>query len=181
MTQYTIPLGRGAKYGVIEVDDSRFNDEVSEYLWLYGIRQVLNDAMATKTDTKTGEDLTEAEIREKAEKRLTALYEGTLRQRGESIEPLDPVEAVAFGEVRKAITAQLKADGEWKDIPKGTRNVMMFVLNRMLAKAGMTETDEESAIRAILDSDPSFMRDAKRVVDSRGKREVAITSLLRKG
>jgi len=179
MTQYTIPLGRGAKYGIIEVDDSRFNDEVSEYLWLYGIRQVLNDAMATKTD-KDGADLSDAEIREKAEKRLLALYEGTLRQRGESVEPLDPVEAVAFGEVRKAITAQLKADGEWKDIPKGTRNVMMFVLNRMLAKNGMLETDEESAIRAILASDPSFMRDAKRVVDSRGKREVAITSLLRK-
>ena len=179
MTQYTIPLGRGAKYGVIEVDDSRFNDEVSEYLWLYGIRQVLNDAMATKTD-KDGADLSDAEIREKAEKRLLALYEGTLRQRGESVEPLDPVEAVAFGEVRKAITAQLKADGEWKDIPKGTRNVMMFVLNRMLAKNGMLETDEESAIRAILASDPSFMRDAKRVVDSRGKREVTITSLLRK-
>ena len=180
MTQYTIPLGRGAKYGVIEVDDSRFNAEVEEYLWLYGIRQVLNDAMATKTD-KDGNELSDAAIREKAENRLAALYEGTLRQRGESIEPLDPVEAVAFGEVRKAITAQLKADGEWKDIPKGTRNVMMFVLNRMLAKAGMAETDEESAIRAILDSDPSFMRDAKRVVDSRGKREVAITSLLRKG
>lgn len=179
MTIYTIPLGRGAKYGTIDVDDSRFNTEVEEYLWLYGIRQVLNDAMATKTD-KDGNELSEPEIRAKAEHRLQALYDGTLRQRGESIEPLDPVEAIAWGEVRKAIISQLKVDGEWKDIPKGTRNVMMFVLNRMMAKAGMPEADEESIITTVLKDDPSFMRDAKRVVDARSKRESVVGSLLRK-
>jgi hypothetical protein len=180
MATYTIPLGRGAKYGTIEVDDSRFNAEVEEYLWLYGIRQVLNDAMATKKD-KDGEDLSDADIRDKAEKRLQALYDGTLRQRGESSEPLDPIEAIAWGEVRKAITAQLKAEGEWKDIPKGTRNVMMFVLNRMGAREGISEREEEDVINAVLDSDPSFRRDAKRVVDSRGKREAGVlTSLLKK-
>lgn len=89
----TVPLGRKAKFGTLDVDMTKFPKHVIDYLMAYGVRQSLNDAMADKSD-KDGNDLTDAEIVAKAERRLANLYAGLLRQRTyDKDEPLDPFEA----------------------------------------------------------------------------------------
>jgi hypothetical protein len=48
-TTITIPLGRvtdgTAKYGTLNVDTSRFAQHVHDHVYVYGLRQILNDAM----------------------------------------------------------------------------------------------------------------------------------------
>jgi hypothetical protein len=171
-----LPLGRGSKYGTMEVDCSRFNDEVNAFIYVYGLRQIINDAMATKTDSE-GNELSDAEIVAKAQKRLDNLYEGVIRTRGESSEPTDPVEALAWGEAKKTMEALLRKADQWKDIPKGTRNRLMFVLNRARVVAGHEEIDEESAINTFLEKNPAIRRRAKQQYDAREKMAETLVDL----
>jgi hypothetical protein len=168
----TLPLGRGAKYGTMEVDLTRFNDEVNHFVYIYGLRQIINDAMATKVDSNDF-PLSDAEIVAKAQKRLDNLYEGVIRTRGDSSEPADPVEALAWQEAKKSMEAKLRSADQWKDIPRGTRNRLMFVLNRARVAAGHPEIDEESAISTFLDKNPDIRADAKRTIAKREKRVMA--------
>lgn len=91
----TIPLGRNAIAGTMKVDTTRFAPHVHLHNYEYGIRQLINDAMANKKD-EDGNFLPADQIVAKAQKRLDTLYSGELRARGESGEPIDPVEAEAY-------------------------------------------------------------------------------------
>lgn len=144
----TVPLGRGAKYGHMDIELGRFNEYVHEYVYMYGLRQVLNDAMATKTDGD-GKALSDEEIVAKATKRLENLYAGVLRSRSEG-EPSDPFEAECYREAKRTIDAQLRSKGLYKDLPKGTKDKFMFVVNRLRAGMGKGEIDEAAYIVTVL-------------------------------
>src|SRR5678815_241265 len=126
----TIPLGRNSVYGTIDIDVERLPHNALEYIAMYGFKQVINDAMATKVD-KDGNDLTADEIAQKAHDKLSALYEGTLRMRGEAV-AADAYEAEAIRECKRFTIAFLTKKGLMKDIPPKTENRMMYALNRWL-------------------------------------------------
>jgi len=136
----TIPLGRNSVYGALDVQVAKLPDNALHYIWMYGLKQVLNDAMATKVDTD-GTALTDEQIANKAWNKIGALYDGTLRMRGEAV-AADAYEAEAIREAKRHTIAVLTKAGVMKNIPKGTENRMMFALNRELVKQGKPETTE---------------------------------------
>jgi hypothetical protein len=136
----TVSLGRNSVYGTLDVDVMRLPANAIEYVWHYGLKQVLNDAMATKTD-KEGNALENDAIAEKALNKLKALYEGNLRMRSEAV-AADAYEAEAIREAKRHTIAVLTKAGEMKNIPKGTEDRMMFALNRHLKSKGKPETTE---------------------------------------
>jgi hypothetical protein len=136
----TIPLGRNSVYGTLDIDVERLPHNALEYIWNYGLKQVLNDAMATKVD-KEGEPLSDSQVGQKAYEKLSALYEGTLRMRGEAV-AADAYEAEAIREAKRHTIAVFTKAGLMKNIPKGTENRMMFALNRELRAKGVPEITE---------------------------------------
>jgi hypothetical protein len=136
----TIPLGRNSVYGTLNIVVGQLPDNALEYIWSYGLKQVLNDAMATKVD-KDGNALSNEEIAAKALAKRDALYEGTIRMRGEAV-AADAYEAEAIREAKRHVIAVFSKNGLMKDIPKGTDNRMIYALNRHLASQGKPETTE---------------------------------------
>jgi hypothetical protein len=125
-TERVVPLGRGGKYGQLTVDCSRFADNVHEHVYNYGLRQILNDAIADKTDDD-GNDLGVEALVAKATKRLDTLYSGELRSRTAEREPIDPVEAVMHREARRKITTMAKATPEYA-ATKGEKDRVLATL-----------------------------------------------------
>lgn len=175
-TNFPVPLGRDGKYGQLTVDFSRFNLEVQDYIWAYGIRQILNDAIATKVD-KDGNDLSTSQLVEKAQAKLDAMYEGTVRMRGEASEPVDPVEQIAYREAKATLEKALRDGGLFKDFPKGTKNRFEFALNRARAASGKPEISEAEAIAQLIAADPSIMTQAKKTYADRQKKANAAADL----
>jgi hypothetical protein len=174
----TLPLGRNAAYGTLDVDTTRLPANATEYVWLYGLKQVINDAMATKVD-KDGKDLSAQEIADKADAKLQALYDGTLRMRGEST-PSDPYEAQAYREAKIYVVAALNKRGAMKSIPKDTKNRFMYAVNRELAKVGKPEMDEGAYLAMVLDGKQgaSIRERARRIVDERRDTELEMDDLI---
>lgn len=91
-----------AKVHSIEVDEAKFSDAVKEFIFAYGLKQLLNDAgSAGKTpDEKLA----------MGEKKLASLYEGTLRTARVGGGGKDPVAAemdrIAWEVLRAAIMGQ---------------------------------------------------------------------------
>jgi hypothetical protein len=162
----TVPLGRNAKFGALDVEAASFNPTVQQHIYEYGLRQILNDAMADKTDDD-GNPLPPDQIVAKAEKRLAALYAGELRVRnGSAAEPIDPVEREAFRMARELITKQFQALGIWPK--KGTDKFQQAVDARRVA------THSEPIVAADyiglwLERNPKVMVVAKRIVAERSK------------
>lgn len=142
----TIPLGRAGKYGTLEVETERFSAEIHDYIYAYGLRQVLNDAMAEKK-AEDGSALPDDEIVAKAQKRLDNLYAGVLRTRGES-EPFDPFEAECYRLAKANIEADFRKAGKMKDVPKGTKDRLLFVVNRELAAQGKAAVPDVATLVA---------------------------------
>jgi hypothetical protein len=108
----TVPLGRNGKYGSRDVSVAAFTADIHRYAYEYGLRQIVNDAMADKTDDD-GNALSPELIVAKADKRIDALMNGTIRQRaGGSAEPLDPVEAEAWRIVKADLVVMAKPFAE---------------------------------------------------------------------
>lgn len=163
-TQATVPLGRGGKFGEMTVDLTRFSRIVHDHVYLYGLRQILNDAMADKTD-EDGLPLPPDQIVAKAEKRLAALYAGELRVRGTSAEPFDPIEREAYRMAMNRITEQFKDLGIWPT--KGQDKFAKAVAARS-AQIGQEYT-VDAYIAAWLERNPKVMAAAKRIVAERNK------------
>lgn len=88
----------------LEIDVSRFNAETVSYLFMYGLRQCLNDAKAgEKSDNAVA----------MVEKRLERLYAGTMTERasGGASAPVDPVARIARGIAEKVIKSAMMAKG----------------------------------------------------------------------
>lgn len=144
----TVPLGRQSKgnppvYGTISVDTTRFPPEVQRHIYEYGLRQSLNDAMATKKD-KDGERLSRDEIIAKAHKRLANLYAGNLRAVASENESLDPKTMIVHNLLREALLAKWRADGVFGTFPKGTKNRFLFCANKSRAARGLPECETDA-------------------------------------
>lgn len=165
----TVPLGRAGKYGQMGVTVGLLPEHVRAYVFVYGLRQVLNDAMATKVD-EDGNALSADEIVAKAEKRLANLYDGTLRSRSSGdAEPIDPFDAECYRIVISDMQAILREGGKFKGLPKGTKDQLMFVVNRDRAAAGKAEIDRAELVKLYLagKNGKAVARRAKEALESR--------------
>lgn len=169
-----LPLGRASKYGSLDVEPERFPANVQTYIYTYGLRQVLNDAMADKTD-ENGDPLPADQIIAKAEKRLANMYAGELRaQRENSSEPADPIEAEAYKLAKQAMTDAYKAIGAW-DVPKGTKDRFAFVIARRRAERGLDELPANEAVKDAIEkflaapANAHIKKAAERIVEEREK------------
>jgi hypothetical protein len=145
----SIPLGRNAKYGHADVDVTRFVANVHQHIYDYGLRQLVNDAMADKTDDD-GNALPTDQIVAKAQKRLDALYAGDLRvRRAGDAEPADPVEAEIARQVKIMLHEQYMKMGAYKDVPKKTTNRLLWVANHR--RTTIHKLEPVDSLQAIVD------------------------------
>lgn len=178
-TTVTLDLGRQAQFGTIIVDLDRMPPNSLSYIFAYGLKQVINDKIATKTD-KDGNDLSEEAIRDKAVAKREALYNGTLRTRNVGV-AVDEYEVEAFKEMKRHLIAQLTKANLMGDIPKKTQNRFLYAVNRMLAKAGKPEMTERDYLIDRLINTPGgrIIRDrARETVDARHAMEEDVIDLL---
>ncbi len=158
-----VPLGRNARFGHFDVDTSKLTQTVHEHIYKYGIRQILNDAMADKTDDD-GKTLSDEDIVAKAQKRLDTLYSGELRTHRASSEPIDPVEREAYRIAREKIELQFKDLGCWP--AKGKDKFQTAIDARRVATQSDLMTVDEY-IEAWLERNPKVRAAAKRIVAQR--------------
>lgn len=159
-----VPLGRNAALGTMSVETEKFSETVQRHVYEYGLRQILNDAMADKTDDD-GNRLADDVIRAKAEKRLAALYAGELRIRN-AAEPVDPIEAEAHRIAWAKIVDFIKTTDEYKSAKGAKDRVLVAAQTRANAK-GEPEPSRGDLIQRVLDNDPKIMAAAKRIVRER--------------
>ena len=89
---------------VVQVDETRFNDDVNAHVFTYGLKQMLSDAhVSIKKDEHNAKSKATALVN----KKLAALYKGEFR----TITHLDRVEAEARGLARLAIGEQVLLAG----------------------------------------------------------------------
>ncbi len=127
-----IPLGRAGKFGRLDVETDKFNEIVQKHVYTYGLRQILNDAMADKKD-EDGNIVSINVLVAMAQKRLDTLYSGELRSRRSEIEPLDPIEQEFWVLARHELNAALKV--LLPTVPKGTKDRVLFLVNQNRRKA----------------------------------------------
>jgi hypothetical protein len=166
-----IPLGRNGKFGRMMIDAQRFAPNVNEHIYVYGLRQILNDAMADKTDDD-GNALPTDQIVAKAKKRLDALYAGDLRvRRAGDAEPADPVEAEIARSVKAIMHNVYTEIGAYKSVPKGTKNRLLWVANdRRVAKSLPPFETLQEVIDEYMSKSPKaagIRREAERTVKMR--------------
>jgi hypothetical protein len=152
-----VPLGRGGKYGQLTVECERFAYNVHAHVYSYGLRQILNDAIADKTDDD-GNDLSVEQLIAKAQKRLDTLYSGELRSRTAEREPVDPVEAVMHREAKRKITAMAIVTPEYKD----TKGMKDRALETLKLRNSAQTWDE--AIAKYIAAVPGLRKAAERIV-----------------
>lgn len=160
-----IPLGRAGKFGTLQVDTSRFTDTVQHYVYQYGLRQCLNDAIATKED-KDGVDLTVDQLVAKAKARLQNLYDGVLRARvAADAEPADLFEAACFRIALQDVTQALRP--KFKDVPKGTKDRVLWLVNAARAKTGLEAFDRFGLYESVMAKNgESVKRRAQEEIDA---------------
>lgn len=124
---YICPLGRAGKFGKLEVEADKFAPNVQKHIYEYGLRQILNDAMADKKD-EDGNVVAIPQLVAMAQKRLDVLYSGELRSRREE-DFVDPTTSEAFKLLRAKLHEGYNAAGLYKSVPKGTKDRTLFVLN----------------------------------------------------
>jgi hypothetical protein len=159
-----VPLGRNARFGHFDVSTAGFTQTVHEHIYKYGLRQILNDAMADKTDDD-GNALSDEAIVAKAQKRLDTLYSGELRTHRASSEPVDPVEREAFRLARQKIEMLLRNEKLW---PVKGRDKFDTAVAARCAAIGREMTTEEYIV-AWLERNPKVRAEAKRNVAANEK------------
>jgi hypothetical protein len=165
-----IPLGRGGKYGTLNVDMSRMPANVLDYYVKYGVRQSLNDAIADKTDDDGAPLSTEALVA-KAQKRLDTHYAGDLRQRGtgDGAEPVDPVEA----EIHRSVLAIMRNAYANEKAPKehkGHKRLLWIANQRRVARGQPEVGSLHDVVDAYMQGAPNaaqIRREAERTVKAR--------------
>lgn len=157
----TIPLGRNAAYGVLSYDATDWTDDVKQHIWDYGIRQIVNDAIASKTDDE-GNALTDAEIVAKAAKRLATLESGQLRTPGNGI--VDPVERTMITLAKAAIGQIARTKPEYKKVPKDVKGDDRVIATLVMRKSA---TDWADAITKYMNATPDLRTRAEAIVAAR--------------
>lgn len=160
-----VPLGRAGKYGQLAVSADKFTDDVHRHVYVYGLRQILNDAIADKTDDD-GRALPIDQLVAKAQKRLDTLYSGELRARRESAEPIDPIEREMHRLAKTNIAAKMAKSPEWAQVPKGTKDRALWcVLQRN--KDVETWDDAIAKLLATGENEATLRKAATRIVRER--------------
>ena len=136
----TLDIGKKVRFGSIDIDLDRMPQTALNYIFNYGLRQTFNDKVADKFG-KDKVELSAEQIVAKAEARLQALYDGTIRVRSAGI-ATDEYELEAFKEMKRHLIAQLNKAHKMDNIPKGTKDRFMYAVNRMMADNGKPETTE---------------------------------------
>jgi hypothetical protein len=167
MQTVVVPLGRNGKYGTLTCDCTRFAENVQKHIWEYGLRQCLNDAIATKEDDD-GAKLTNEQLVAKATKRLDTLYSGELRA-VRSVEPADPVEAEAYRLAWNAIVTRVKGLVEYADT-KGEKDRVMATIAMRAEQKGLVAPEREALIKSEIAANKKagYMAAAKKIVAERG-------------
>lgn len=148
---------------IVEVDESKFAAHVNEFVFAYGLRQILNDchsSLTSKVKNEAGEtvdnpDYTPDNIMALVAKKLDSLYAGEIRaQRGEGGSG-DPVEDRAWTLARKDVVSAARAQGhKVKDIDKEALEKFVddfLAKNRddYMAKAKAQLDEERAAAQAV--------------------------------
>lgn len=165
-TTMTVPLGRGGKYGQMDVILEQLPETSRDHIFIYGLRQILNDAIADKTDDDGAALPTEALVA-KAQRRLDTLYSGELRVRRETAEPADSVERIAARMAWDRITESVKKMPEYPKT-KGKDRIMATLAVRADAK-GKAAPDRDALITQMLAAHPEITREAQRRVKEESK------------
>ena len=174
LENYSVPLGRAGKFGHIDADCEKFPEAVQVHIYKYGLRQILNDAMADKKD-ENGNIVPVNELVAMAQKRHENLLKGELRARREGeAEIFDPIKSEAFKLLRAKLHEQYLAANLYKIVPKGTKDRTLFVLNHGLkAKKLPTFEDAQSAWETILSKETPLAKSiwaaAEKIVNEKEK------------
>jgi hypothetical protein len=119
-----IAIGKGIE---IEVDLSRFNKEVDEFIKRNGLYNLLKDSHA-KATAKGDPDNYVKRSRELAEKKLADLYAGVTRAQHQGPKaPTDPVAAVILRLARKAVASH-------PEVAKADKKDRLATINRLAAE-----------------------------------------------
>jgi hypothetical protein len=118
-----VAIGKGIE---LDVDVTRLNNEVRDFVMQTGLRNLLKDAHA-KATAKADPTNYVKRSRELAEKKLANLYAGVTRAVGEPKAPTDPVSTVILRLARKAVASR----PEIAAAPKAER---LATLNRLAAE-----------------------------------------------
>ena len=137
----TVQIGKGLE---MEVDTSKFDDEVRDYVIRIGLRNLLMDAHASATAKADPEGYVK-KSRELAEKKLASLYAGVVRAQsfGGPKAPTDPVAMVILRLARKAVQRDRA-----KEIAAAPKAEKLALLNK-LAAAYAAEHDATLRPRAV--------------------------------
>jgi len=162
---WKVPLGRAAKFGQLDVTPARFNDLIHAHIYEYGLRQILNDAMADKTDDD-GTPLSDEAIVAKAQKRLDTLYSGELRTHRASAEPVDPVEREAYRIARDNIERGFRLLKIWPAKGKDKFDAAVAERCKTLDREPMSA---EEYVVAYLEKNPGVRTAAAKVVRERNR------------
>jgi hypothetical protein len=121
--------------------------------------QYITDAANSK-----GADSPSSERMALAQKKLDAMLAGEIRTRGESREPIDPVEALAYRDALEVVRAQLLKMPQAKQIPKGTKDRAQWVLDALDAAAKREPREVHDIVMATLEANPDIRKEAARKV-----------------
>lgn len=157
-----VPIGRRAKYGIVSVDPDKLPEHVRDHVWVYGIRQILNDAVSDK------DGLSDGDVLKKAQAKYDQLIAGELRKRGESTEPLDPVEAEAWRMAKTIIEKAFRKGGYW---PKNGTDKFQAAVDARRLHMRQDPMDAADYIEAWLAAHPDVTKEAKRRVEAAKKAE----------
>jgi hypothetical protein len=139
---YTCPLGRNSFYGTIPVDCTEFAEHIHRHIYEYGLRQILNDAIADKKDAD-GKPLPDDEIIAKAYTRLNNLLAGNIRTRTEASDPIEAeTNKLAKAAMTRAYRAAKLMDGKQK---------LIEVIQRRRAALDMPALDDDEAMADMIE------------------------------
>lgn len=139
-----------AKVHTLVVDPSRFNSDVLEYIFAYGLKQVLNDAGSAGKNADQKRDM--------ALVKLDALYNGELRKAREAGAGKSAVDKMAdklAADMVKAAVGHISGKGEWKATPAQREKARTLAAKNefdMSDMAGMIEALVDMTASALISS-----------------------------
>lgn len=155
----TIAIGRNAEHGTLDIVWAEVPQTVLDHIAAVYFPQYLTDAA-----NSGGKDSTSADRYALARKKLDAMYAGEIRTRGESKEPVDPVEAQAYRDALEVVRAMLLKTPQAKQIPKGTKDRAQWVLDALDAAAKREPREVHDVVMATLEANPDIRKEAARKV-----------------
>lgn len=140
-SEITLPLGKIGKSRTIDV--TKFTPTILDHVFSYGLRQLVNDAMASGENASDKEAL--------ADKRIANLLAGTLR--ASAIREGDPIRAEAIKIATQRVEAAIRK----------THNADPAKCPKL---ADWKASDVRARALALIDKDPAIMAIAKANVEA---------------